>query len=61
MAQRHLASLLSNKLKREYLEMCGFVRACVSLTIERSSTLFSMEPGIRRHTFTRDLIWRMEQ
>ena len=26
-AQRRLASLLSNKLKREYLEMCGFVRA----------------------------------
>ena len=38
-AQRHLASLLSNKLKREYLEMCGFIRAWVSLAIVGSNTL----------------------
>ena len=38
-AHRRLASLLSNKKNREYLEMCGFVRARVSLAIVRSNTL----------------------
>ena len=38
-AQQRLASLLSNNLKREYLEMCGFIRVRVSLTIVRSKTL----------------------
>ena len=38
-AQRHLASLLSNKLKWEYLEMCGFVRDWLSLEILRPNTL----------------------
>ena len=37
--QRRLAPLLSNKLKREYLEMCGFVRARMSLAIVRSNIL----------------------
>ena len=32
-AQQRLALLLSNNLKREYLEMCGFVRAQMSLAI----------------------------
>ena len=31
---------VSNKLKWEYLEMCGFVRAHMSLSIVRSNTLF---------------------
>ena len=38
-AQQRLASLLSNKLKREYSEMCGFVRARMSLAIVRSNEL----------------------
>ena len=38
-AQQHLASLLSNKLKQEYLEMCGFVRARMSLSVVRYNTL----------------------
>ena len=38
-AQQHLALLLSNKLKQEYLEMYGFVRACMSLVIVISNTL----------------------
>ena len=38
-AQQRLASLLSNKLKREYLDMCRFVRAQISLAIVRSNTL----------------------
>ena len=38
-AQRRLASLLSNKLKQEYSEMCGFVRDRVSLAVLRSNTL----------------------
>ena len=38
-AQRRLASMLSNNLKRKYLEMCGFVRAHISLAIVRSNTL----------------------
>ena len=38
-AQRCLAFLLSNKLKQEYSEMCGFVRAKMSLVIMRFNTL----------------------
>ena len=38
-AQQHLALLLSNKLKQEYLEMCGFVKSQMSLVIVRSNTL----------------------
>ena len=38
-AQICLALLLSNNLKREYLKMCGFIRACMSLAIVRSRTL----------------------
>ena len=38
-AQQHLASLLSNKLKREYWELCSFVRYRMSLTVVRSNTL----------------------
>ena len=37
--QRRLALLLSNNLKWEYLEMCGFVSDCMSLEIVRSDTL----------------------
>ena len=39
LAQQRLALLLSNNLKWEYLEMCGFVRARMSLAIVRSNTL----------------------
>ena len=38
-AQRRLTSLLSNKLKQEYLDICGLVRAQMSLSIVRSNTL----------------------
>ena len=38
-AQKRLAALLSYKLKREYSEMCGFVRASMSLEIVRSNSL----------------------
>ena len=38
-AQRRLATLLSYKLKREYSEMCGFVKARMSLVIVRSDNL----------------------
>ena len=37
--QRHLALLLSKNLKREYLDMCGFVSARMSLAIVSSNTL----------------------
>ena len=37
--QKLLSSLLSNKLKHKYSEMCGFVRAWMSLVIVRSNTL----------------------
>ena len=37
-AQRRLSSLLSNKLKREYLDMCGFLRDWMPLAIVRSNT-----------------------
>ena len=38
-AQKRLAALLSYKLKQEYSEMCGFVRARMSLEIVRSNSL----------------------
>ena len=43
-AQKRLASLLSYKLKREYFEMCGFVRARMSLAIVRSNSLLLHSP-----------------
>ena len=43
-AQKRLAALLSYKLKREYLEMCGFVRARMSLAIVRSNSLLLCGP-----------------
>ena len=35
-AQKRLGALFSYKLKREYSEMCGFVRARMSIAIVRS-------------------------
>ena len=43
-AQKRLAVLLSYKLKREYSEMCGFVRAQMSLAIVRSNSLLLRGP-----------------
>ena len=43
-AQKRLAALLSYKLKREYSEMCGFVRAMMSLAIVRSNSLLLYGP-----------------
>ena len=42
--QKRLATLLSYKLKRENLEMCGFVRARISLAIVRSNSLLLHGP-----------------
>ena len=38
-AHKRLAALLSYKLNQEYSEMCGFVRARMSLAIVRSNSL----------------------
>ena len=43
-AQKSLAALLSYKLKREYSEMCGFVRARMSLAIVRSNSMLLHGP-----------------
>ena len=43
-AQNRLATLLSYKLKREYSEMCDFVRARMSLAIVRSNSLLLRGP-----------------
>ena len=43
-AQKRLAVLLSYKLKQEYYEMCGFVRARMSLAIVRSNSLLFRGP-----------------
>ena len=43
-AQKRLAALLSYKLKREYSEMCGFVRERMSLAIVRSNSLLLRVP-----------------
>ena len=42
--QKRLAGLLSYKLKREYSEMCGFVRVSMSLVILRSNSLLLRRP-----------------
>ena len=42
--QKRLAALLSYKLKQEYSEICGFVRARMSLAIVRSSSLLLHVP-----------------
>ena len=49
-AHKRLAALLSYKLKQEYSEMCGFVRARMSLAIVRSNSLLLRGPrdkGVR--------------
>ena len=38
-AQNILAAILSYKLKQEFSEMCGFIRARISLAIMRSNRL----------------------
>ena len=43
-AHKRLSPLLSYKLKREYSEMCGFVRARMSLAIVRSNRLLLCYP-----------------
>ena len=43
-AQKRLSALLSCKLKREYSEMCGFVRARMSLAIVSSNSLLLRGP-----------------
>ena len=43
-AQKRLAALISYKLKREYSEICGFVRSRMSLAIVRSNILLLCVP-----------------
>ena len=43
-AQKRLAALLSYKLKREYSEICVFVRVRMSLAIVRSNSLLLHSP-----------------
>ena len=43
-AQRRLSALLSYNLERKYSEMCGFVRARMSLSIVRSKSLLTRGP-----------------
>ena len=42
--QKGLAALLSYKLKWEYSDMCGFMRARMSLAIVRSNSLLLRGP-----------------
>ena len=43
-AQKRLAALLSYKMKQEYSEMCGFVRASMPLAIVQSNSLLLHGP-----------------
>ena len=43
-AQKRLAALLSFKMKQEYFELCGFVRARILLAIVRSNNLLLCSP-----------------
>ena len=42
--QKRLSTLISYNLKQEYSEMCGFVRARISLAIVRSNSLLLRGP-----------------
>ena len=55
-AQNRLAALLGYKLKREYSEMCGFVRKRTSLAIVRSNTLLLRGPQDKG-----SLIWQQPE
>ena len=43
-AKKRLAAIISYNLKREYLEMCGFVKARMSLAIVRYNSLLLRGP-----------------
>eukprot|EP00957_Ditylum_brightwellii_P086787 6604563-Ditylum_brightwellii.AAC.1 len=43
-AMKRMAALLSRKLKRGYSEMCGYVKAQMSLVVVRSNTLLLQGP-----------------
>ena len=43
-AHKRLAALLTHKLKREYFEMCGFVRARTSQAVASSNSLILCDP-----------------
>ena len=53
--KRCLTSLLSNKLKCEYLEMCSFVRNRMSLAIARSKTLL-IQGAMDKEAYIRQII-----
>ena len=44
LTQRILSTILSFKMKQEYSELCGFVRARMSLSIVRSNSLLLRGP-----------------
>ena len=54
--QKRLATLLSYKLKREYSEMCGFMRARMSLAIVRSNRLLLRGPSGKGES-----IWKISE
>ena len=51
---QHLTLILSNNLKREYLEMCGFIRYMMSLAVVRSNNfILRGARGKQAHIFQR--------
>ena len=44
-SQKRLSTILTFKLKREYSELCGFVREMISLEIVSSKRLLFHIPG----------------
>ena len=46
-AQKRLSALLSSNMKQEYSEMCGFLKARMSLAILRSSSILLHLPQDR--------------
>ena len=54
-AQKSLAALLSYKLRQEYSEMCGFVRAKMSLAAVRSNSLLLCALGKKGCEFSINL------
>ena len=50
-AEKRLAEKLSKKWKRDYSELCGYVRACMSIVVVRANTLMHCGQRAKRRPY----------
>eukprot|EP00957_Ditylum_brightwellii_P152359 11598815-Ditylum_brightwellii.AAC.1 len=60
-AEKKMASLLVKAWQREYLEMCGFVRARMVLALAQSNTFLLQGEQDHREGLESALSWRTDQ